>query len=110
MFHCAKEGLASAPVLVYPESEGPFVLDTGVINVGISVVLSQVHQVHERVIAYYSQTLSKPECNYCTTRCELLAIVKAIDHFHPYLYVRKFTIRTDHSSLQWLLNVKNLEG
>ena len=58
-------------------------LDTDASNVG--VVLSQVHQGYERVIAYYSQALSKPECS------ELLAIAKAIDHFHPYLYGRKLT-------------------
>jgi len=109
-FHRLKEALASASVLAYPESEDPFVLDTDASNVGIGAVLSQVHQGHERVIAYYSQALSKPERNYCTTRRELLAIVKAIDHFHPYLYGRKFTIRTDHASLQWLLNFKNPEG
>ena len=109
-FHCLKEALASTPVLAYPESEDPFVLDTDASNVGIGAVLSQVHQGHERVIAYYSQALSKPERNYSTTRYELLAIVKAINHFHPYLYGRKFTIRTDHASLQWLLNFKNAEG
>ena len=79
-------------------------------NVGIGAVLSQVHQGNERVIAYYSLVLSKQERNYCTTRRELLAIVKATDHFHPYLYGRKFTIRTIHTSLQWLLNFKNLKG
>ena len=48
--------------------------------------------------------------NYYTTRQELLAIVKAIDHVHPFLYGQKFTIRTNHASLQWLLNFKNPEG
>ena len=65
-------------------------LDTDGSNVGAA--LSQVHQGHERVIAYYSQALNKPERNYCTTRHECLAIVKAIDHFHPCLSGRKFTI------------------
>lgn len=37
---------------------------------------------------YYSQALSKLERNCCKTRHELLAIVKAFDHFHPYLYAR----------------------
>ena len=109
-FHHLKEALASAPVLSYPESEDPFVLDKDVSGVGIGAVLTQVHQGHERVIAYYSQALSKPERNYCTTRHELLPIVKAIDRFYPYLYGRNFTIRTDHGSLQWLLNFKNPEG
>lgn len=64
----------------------------------------------ERVVAYYRQALSKPARNYYTTRHERLAIVKVIDYFHPYLYGRQFTIITDHASLQWLLNFKNLEG
>lgn len=109
-FHRLKEARASTPVLAYPESEEPFMLDTDASNVGIGAVLSQVHQGDERVIAYYSQALSKPERNYCITRRELLAIVKAIDHFNPYLYGRKFTIRTDHASFQCLLNFKNPEG
>jgi len=57
------------------------VLDTDASNVGIGAVLFQVYQGYERVMAYYSQALRKPEHNYCTTMCELLAcIVKAIDH------------------------------
>ena len=34
----------------------------------------------------------------------------AASHFHPYLYGNQFAIRTDHASLQWLLNFKNPEG
>ncbi|XP_035232290.1 uncharacterized protein LOC118204076 [Stegodyphus dumicola] len=64
----------------------------------------------EQVIAYWSKCLSKPERNYCVTRKELLAIVKAIEHFHHYLYGRKFLLRTDHASLTWRLNFKNPEG
>ena len=109
-FHGLKEALASAPVLAYPENEDSFVLETDASNVGIGAVLSQVHQGDERVIANYNQALSKPERNYCTTRRERLAIVKAIDPFYPYLYARNFTIRTDHASLQWLLNFKKPGG
>ena len=43
-------------------------LDMYTSNVGIGAILSQVHQGYQRVIAYYSQALSKPERNYCTTR------------------------------------------
>lgn len=89
LFHYLKEALASTLVLANPESEDPFALDKDASNVGIGAVLSQVHQGYESVIVYYSQALSKPEHNYCTTSVNLLlAIVKAIDHFHPFLYGR----------------------
>ncbi|GFX27884.1 hypothetical protein TNCV_3083071 [Trichonephila clavipes] len=41
---------------------------------------------------------------------KVLAIVKAAEYFHPYLYGRRFLLRTDHASLTWLLNLKNSEG
>ena len=72
--------------------------------------MSQCIDGQERVIAYWSKCLSKPERNYCVTRKELLAIVKAVEHFHHYLYGRKFVLRTDHASLAWLMNFKNPEG
>ena len=37
-------------------------------------------------------------------------MVKAIKHFHVYLYGRKFLLRTDHSALQWLLSFHHPEG
>ena len=85
-------------------------LDTDASNHSVGAVLSQLQEGKELVIAYYSQLLSPPERQYCTTRKELLAVVKAIKHFHPYLYGRTFTLRTDHAALQWLLSFKFPEG
>lgn len=78
-------------------------------NKSVRAVLSQEFDGHERVIGYGSKCLSKPERNYCVTRKELLAIIKAVENFHSYLYGRKLVLRTDHASLTWLLNFKNLE-
>ena len=47
---------------------------------------------------------------YCVTRNELLALVTFVKHFKHYPYVKKFLVRTDHSSLRWLMNFKTLEG
>jgi len=68
----------------------------------VGAVLSQVQDGREVVVAYYSKALSAPEKNYCTTRKELLAVVKAVKHFRPYLYGRSFRLRTHHASLIWL--------
>lgn len=78
--------LCTAPVLAYPIPNEKFILDTDASNDGIGGVLSQEIDGKERVIAYYSKTLSKPERNYCVTRRELLAIVECVKHFHKYLY------------------------
>ena len=62
------------------------------------------------MLAYYSQTLKHAERQYCVTRKELLAVVKGIHQFHVYLYGHRFTIRTDHAALKWLLNFRYPEG
>ena len=105
-----KKALTSPPVLAYPRREGRFVLDTDASDSGIGAVLSQMQDGKECVIAYFSKVLQRPERNYCVTRRELLAIIRAIDHFHHYLYGRRFLLRTDHASLRWLLNFRNPEG
>ncbi|GFX31022.1 retrovirus-related Pol polyprotein from transposon 17.6 [Trichonephila clavipes] len=102
--------LTSSPILIYPQPDKPFILDTDASNESVGAVLSQEIDGQERVVAYWSKCLSKPERNYCVTRKELLAIVKAIEHFHHYLYGQKFLLRTDHASLTWLMNFRNTEG
>ena len=103
--------LCSAPVLAYPDFEKPFILDTDASDVGIGGVLSQLDgEGKERVIAYGSRLLSKPERRYCVTRRELLALVTFVHLYRPYLICRKFTLRTDHGSLTWLRNFKEPEG
>ncbi|GFX63746.1 hypothetical protein TNCV_215461 [Trichonephila clavipes] len=102
--------LTSVSILAYPEIGKQFILDTDASHESVGAVLSQEIGGQEHVIAYFSKCLSKPERNYCVTRKELLAIVKAVENFHPYLYGRRFMLRTDHASLTWLLNFKNPEG
>ncbi|GBM15017.1 Retrovirus-related Pol polyprotein from transposon 297 [Araneus ventricosus] len=109
-FNSLKQALTSSPILTYPRTDKDFILDTDASDEGIGAVLSQNTGNEKRVIAYFSKSLGKPERNYCVTRKELLAIVKSIEHFHHYLYGRKFLLRTDHASLRWLLNFKEPEG
>ena len=110
-----KRALTQALILTYPNKNAMFILDTDASNYGIGAVLSQVSNPtcdteQEAVIAYYSSTLSRAEQQYCVNRRELLAVVKAVKHFHVYLHGRKFVLRTDHSALQWLLNFRQPEA
>ncbi|KAJ8412623.1 hypothetical protein AAFF_G00129590 [Aldrovandia affinis] len=58
----------------------------------------------------FSRTFNKAERRYCVTRRELLAMLLAIRHFKYYLCGLPFTVRTDHSALQWLMLFKEPEG
>ena len=101
-FQTLKQLLMEAPVLTYPDPSKPYILDTDASNEAAGAVLSQETDGEERVVAYFSKTFSPPQRNYCVTRRELLAVVLAVTHFRPYLYGRKFLLRTDHASLIWL--------
>ncbi len=105
-FEELKDALSTAPVLAFPVKEAPYILDTDASLTGTGAVLSQVVNGREMVLGYASESLSHEERNYCVTRRELLAVIKALRHFRPYLYGRDFLIRTDHSSLRWLVSFK----
>ena len=105
-----KNRLLTPPVLAFPDYHKQFILDTDASQDGIGAVLSQRLEGREQVITYASHSLSKAERKCCVTRKELLAVVTFINHFRPYVLGRTFTLRTDHSSLQWLQNFKEPEG
>jgi hypothetical protein len=93
-----------------PNAHDKFILDTEASDTAISIKLLQNQNGEERVIAYGSFTLAPAQRRYCTTRKDLLAIVRFTQHFRHYLLGREFVVRTDHSSLQWLVNFKEPQG
>ena len=100
----------SAPLLSHPSPEGLFVLDTDACGTQISAELSQFQNGALKPICYASHVLLKEHRNYCTTRKELLAIVKFCRQFRHYLLGKSFLIRTDHNSLTWLTRFRHVEG
>lgn len=76
----------SSSILSYPQIDGSeFILDTDASSFAIGPVGSQIQDGKERVIAYASRTLTKPERNYCVTRREMLAVVHFTKYFKHYL-------------------------
>ncbi|GFW03304.1 retrovirus-related Pol polyprotein from transposon 412 [Trichonephila clavipes] len=55
-----KEALTSSPILIYPQPDKPFILDTDASNESVGAVLSEEIDGQERVVAYWSKCLSKP--------------------------------------------------
>ena len=112
-FERLKGALIAAPVVALPRfgpEAGLFTLDCDCSDLGAGAVLFQEQDGEQRVIAFASRKLSKSQRNYSTTRKELLACVLFVQHFRHYLLGKKFRLRTDHASLQWLINFKQPSG
>ncbi|GJW02807.1 putative reverse transcriptase domain-containing protein [Tanacetum coccineum] len=71
---------------------------------GLGVVLMQ----KDKVIAYASRQLKIHEKNYTTHDLELGAVVFALKIWRHYLYGTKYTVFTDHKSLQHILDHNEL--
>jgi hypothetical protein len=67
----------------------------------LGAVLSRSPRGVKKVIAYASKRLSAAQQRYCITKKELLALKWALEHFRPYMYGRRFLLRTDYSSLRY---------
>jgi hypothetical protein len=119
-----KKALTCEPILSLPDFEnGQFVVTTDASSKGIGAILSQIipignpdplqgpsNQKKQEVICYSSRTLSKCESNYSATNLELLSIIHNLDKFRHYLIGRKFKLRSDHKSLQYLRTFKKSTG
>ena len=112
--------MCKAPVLLQPDFNKKFYLQTDVSAYGVGAVLSQEGDVtpslatHKKPvlhpIAYFSATFTPTERNYDIYEWELLAVMKALAHWRPYLGWTKhpFTIMTDHANLQYWKSPRNL--
>ena len=105
-FERLKEALSNAPVLMFPNFHEGFTLTTDASQLAAGAVLSQGTPEGERPVAYASRKFIPAETRYSAIERELLAIVWGVEHFRPYLWGRKFTVRTDHKPLLWVDKLK----
>lgn len=109
-FTSLKNALMITPVLTLPNVNDPFILDTDAPNFAIGAKLVPVQNGIEITIAYSSFTLIPEQLNFCTTRKDLLAVVRFTRHYRHYVLCREFTVRTYHSCLTWMLNFREPQG
>jgi hypothetical protein len=106
--------MCKAPVLIQPNFNKKFFLQVDASAYGMGTVLSQEGKITTpslkkwqkpvlHPIAYYSATFTPTERNYNIYNRELLAMMKALYHWCPYLaWMREpFTILTDHTKLTY---------
>ncbi|GJZ64393.1 putative reverse transcriptase domain-containing protein [Tanacetum coccineum] len=103
-FQTLKQKLCFAPILALPEGTENFIVYCDASHNGYGAVLMQ----REKVIAYASRQLKKHEENYTTHDLELGVVVFALRLWRHYLYGTKCTVYTDHKSLQYIIDQKEL--
>jgi hypothetical protein len=113
-FDLLKALMCEAPVLIQPNFEKKFFLQVDASAYGVGAVLSQEGEITTpslekqrkpalHPIAFYSATFTPTERNYNIYNRELLAMMKVLYHWRPYLAWTKepFTILTDHVNLTY---------
>ncbi|KAI3669849.1 hypothetical protein L6452_41291 [Arctium lappa] len=103
-FRTLQRKLCEAPILSLPEGSEDFVLFSEASKLGLGCVLMQ----RGKVIAYASRQLKDHEKNYPTHDLELATVVFALKLWRHYLYGTKYTLFTDHKSLKYIFDQKDL--
>src|SRR5262249_45343445 len=103
-FQKLKECLTSALVLALPSGQSGFVIYRDASRIGLGCVLMQ----NGKVIAYASRQLRKYEMSYPTHDLKMAAVIFALKIWRYYLYGEKCEIYTDHKSLQYIQQQKEL--
>ena len=112
--------MCSSPVLTQLNFDKWFILQVDTSAYGVGAILSKEGDITPALVkcqkpisylvAYYLTTFTATEQNYDIYEWELLAIMKALAHWRPYLGWTKvpFIIWTDHANLQYWKSPRNL--
>ena len=103
-FEKMKMIMSSCPVLALSYFSHPFIVECDASGEGIGVVLMQNHHP----IVFETQKLKDYEHHYSIYDKEMLAILHSLTKFRQYLVGSKFKIKTDHNSLKYFLEQKEL--
>jgi hypothetical protein len=110
VFQQLKGTFTSIPILkhFYPALE--VIIETDTSNFAIGCILSQKHNQRLHLVAFHSKRMKPAEKNYDIHDKELLAVVEAIKHWHPYCHGAQFPILvlTDHQNLRYFTTSKVL--
>ncbi|QRV81327.1 Transposon Tf2-1 polyprotein [Ceratobasidium sp. AG-Ba] len=98
-----KKRVSQDPVLIHPNPDKPFILETDASGIAIGAILSQRgDDGYLHPVAYLSKSYNDAQRNYDTANKELLAIVESLKHWRIYLEgtILPVTVFTDHRNLE----------
>ena len=102
-FELIKVLLTSPPILAHPNYDYPCVIQTDPSDHGLGVVPTQYINGQVRVIMCINRVLQAAEKKKSPQEKEALAILWGIQSFRTYVLGTKFTVETDHDTLQWIM-------
>jgi len=103
-FEEMKRRLTTAPILIIPDTSKMFEVYCDASYQGLGCVLMQ----EKRPVAYASRQLKVHKKNYPTHDLELADVVFALKTWRHYLYGSQFQVFSDHKSLKYLFDQKEL--
>ncbi|KAG2212446.1 hypothetical protein INT45_003620, partial [Circinella minor] len=101
-FEKLKDRMTAAPILVPPNPDAPYVVETDASDYAVGAVLLQQgddSQMHP--LAFESKKLSAAERNYPAQERELLAILHALRTWRCFIDGRRYTVFSDHHPLKY---------
>lgn len=110
-FNKLRSLFCQAPVLLHPDFQRPFIIETDASDTTTGGILSQHGKDgHLHPCAYRSSKMSQSEQNYDIYDKELLSIVLAFQDWRVYLEGSPHEVRviSDHKNLEYFLNTKQL--
>ena len=107
-----KRRVQSAPILVFPDCDKPFLLEMDASKEGLGAVLSQKQSDgHYHPVAFGSCSLTPSEKNYHSSKLEFLALKWSItEHFKEYLVYSPFMVQMDNNPLTYVLMTAYLDA
>lgn len=112
-FEDLKAAFVNAPILVMPDMNAPFRVETDASDFAMGAILLQQDVAGEwRPVAYYSKVLQPAERNYDVHDKELLSVVWALEAWRPYLEgnPHKVEVFSDHKNLEFCMTARDLNG
>jgi len=110
-FEELKKAFTTAPVLIHPDTQKPFTLETDASNFAYGACLSQKGEDGKlHPVAFLSKSMSPAELNYDIYDKEMLAVVRSLQAWRHYLEgsSQKIDIITDHKNLEYFATAKKL--
>jgi len=111
-FNKLKESFKADEVLIFPNPEKEFIVETDASDFAVGCILSQVSDTDNLLhpVAFHSRSLNKAEVNYTIYDKELLAIITAFETWRHHLEGAKFPVQviTDHKNLLYFKKPQHL--